>query len=212
MTPEVGESVVETALETAGVDTIEEMADLARKHKNQAGYEGRKEKEFRALKAEIEEIKGKQQEQDLGIGDEASDFERKMARKVLELESKVTSLTHEAATEPGDKALEPYYDRVLTEHPEVREIGDPVARMRVSRRLARDMKAETEGGSGPSGDRVSDTTVAHLTGGGSQVSQRTSVTEEKALEKYEAELAAAKGTQSDAINAKYRTKYPHWNI
>lgn len=213
MTPEEsGDSAVDTALAKAGVDSVEELAELALKQKNRDGYDSRQSHKIRELQEQIAALEERQQQDDLGIGEESDETTKRMARELRELNHTVTSLAVQVLKKPGDDDLAPFMDQALEQYPEFKKTKDPVRRMDAYRRIARDLKAEADGGSDQITGRDIDTTSAHLTGGGSPVSRREGISEEEALAKYEQELAAASKGGQEAIHAKYRSKYPHWGI
>ena len=211
MTPEQsGETSIETTAKELGFNNADAMVAAAKRSKAQDAYDGRDSKRIREMQAEITELKTKKHEVDLGIGDDADETSKRLAREILDLKSTVSTLTTRLATTPEDKELEPFYDQVLTDFPEVKDVKDPIRRMNMARRLARQLKTEQENPDASGGG--GDVSVAHLTGGDSPVSHRTRLNEEQALARYRSELASVKGPAKDAINAKYRALFPEWGI
>jgi len=212
MTPEEsGDVSLETTAQDLGFDTVDAMVAAAKKSKAHDAYDGRQSKRMRELEAQVAELQERKHEADLGIGDDADEVSRRLAREIRELQSTVTTLTRKLAASPEDEELEPFYQNVLTEYPEVKQVKDPIRRMEMARRLARQLKTESEKPDTPKGGR--DVSGAHLTGGDSPVSRRSSLSEEQELARYERERAeAGNEAAKQKVDAKYRAKFPNWGI
>lgn len=212
MTPDVesGDVSLESTAKELGFDNVEAMLAAAKKSKAHDAYEGRQSKRIRELEAKLEDLETKKYESDLGLGDGADETSKRLAREIRELKSTVATLTRQIATTPEDKELEQYYDQVLTDYPEVKQVKDPIRRMEMARRLARQLKSESET---PAASGGRDASGAHLTGGDTPVSRRSNLSEEQALERYQRERGKARTEgQKQSVDEKYRALYPDWGI
>jgi hypothetical protein len=212
MTPEEsGDGSLEATAKEAGFDNPEALVAAAKRSKARDAYDGRQSKQIRELTTRIDELETTKHESDLGIGEDADETSKRLAREIRELKSTVTTLTTKMATTPEDQELGEYFDQVLTEYPEVKDVRDPIRRMEMARRLARQLKAETEEPATQKGRRGA--SEAHLTGGDTPVSRRTTLDEDQAMTRYQRDLAKAKGDAAkEEVNAKYRALFPDWGV
>ena len=212
MTPDVesGEFSLENKAQELGFDNVDAMLAAAKKSKARDAYDGREQRRVRELEAEIAELRAKKQEADLGIGDDADETSRRLARELLDVKSTLSALTTKILSSPEDEELEPYMQKVLTDYPEVKTVKDPARRIDMARRLARQLKSESDGPDTKKGDR--DISGTHLTGGDVPVTRRSQIDEDKAMARYRSELAQVKSYDKEKVHAKYRAKYPHWGI
>lgn len=213
MTPDdSGEISLQEQAKELGFDSPDALIAAAKKSKSHDAYDGRQSKRLREVEEELAELKIRKQQADLGVGDDADEMSKRFAREILELRSTVSTLTRTLATTPEDKDLEVYYNQVLEQFPEVKLVKDPIRRMEVSRRFARQLKTESESPATQNkGGR--DVSEAHLTGGDSPVSRRSSLSEDQAMERYQRDLAKAKGEDAkEEVHAKYRALHPDWGV
>lgn len=213
MTPETGENVVlDETLSELGVGSVDELKTIVAKQKNRDGFDRRKAEQMEELQRKVEELETRGIEDDLGVEPNSNEVTKRMARQILVLQRQIGTLTDRVVASPEDEELQEYMTQAEHDNPEIAKITDPIRRKTLLRRIARDLKAETEGSSGRNKGRSKDTSAAHLSGGGSPVSQRSNISEEQALERYQNERAAASAAEKEAVDARYRAKYPDWGI
>lgn len=216
MTPEnvvdidMGDQSSEDIAKSAGFDSVDDMAEAAKKHKSRVGYDGRKDRKIEELESKIEAIQEKQQVVDLGVSDDSDESTKLLARRVISLEREMDDIAKGTLIEEGDEDLEPYFEEARRLYPAIMQEKSRSKRISAYRRIARDLKAEADGAG--LGEPPVKTTrgMPFVTTGRSPVSSpRRQISDDEFTEKLRVDLRAASKTEKAAVKAKYIAQRPH---